>query len=256
MTRAYYEREGDRYVPTDYVTGPWDPEMSHAGPPAGLVIGAIVDSAPDMGITRVTFEIPRGIPKVPCRVSVEELRGGRKVRFVRATLQSADGADLMTAHAWMMRTREGSVPVSDPVPLDLPPPDACEPFGIDFGSPGYMDGVEMRRARGTPFGAGPAAIWIRQVMPLVDGEAADPYTRCGVFGDLGNGISAMEPLSDLLAINTDLTLYLSRRPTSEWMAMSSVTVSHGMGLGMTDSMVYDAAGFVGKANQSIFIDRR
>ena len=256
MTEASYTRAGDIYTPTEYVTGPWDPDLCHAGPPAGLLLDAIAKDAPSMGISRITYEIPRGIPKTPCRVRIDELRGGRKVRLVDATLEDLDGRALMSARAWMIRVEREGIPTSNPFPLDMPPPDECEPVFFPFDGVGYMDAVEMRRIDGTPFHGGPAAIWIRQTIPLVLGEEADPYARCGVFGDLGNGIAAMGSMADLMAINTDLTLYITRRPTSEWMALSSLTISHGLGLGMTDSLVYDASGFVGKANQSIYIDRR
>lgn len=113
----------------------------------------------------------------------------------------------------------------------------------------------MRTASGNPFMGGPAAIRIRRSIPLIDGETADPYALFGLFGTLGNGIAAIEPLNQLLAVNTDLTVCMARRPIGEWIASESLTISQGLGLGMTDSLVYDATGFVGKANQSIFFDR-
>ena len=256
MIEASYSRTGDIYTPTDFTTGPWDPDLCHAGPPAGLLLDALARSASEMMITRVTYEIPRGIPKVPCRIFIEELRGGRKVRLLEARLEDLEGATLMTARAWSIRVKREGIPVHDPIPLDFPPPEACEPLLFPFDGIGYMDAVEMRTISGQPFRGGDGAIWIRQTMPLVHGEESDPYARCGVFGDLGNGIAAMGSMADLMAINTDVTLYLSRRPASEWMALSSLTISHGLGLGITDSLVYDASGFVGKANQSIYIDRR
>ena len=256
MTKAFYVRSGSTFAPTDYVTGPWDPDLSHAGPPAALLLNAVAQQAEDMGISRATFEIPRGIPKVPCTIEIEDVRPGAKIRLLRASLRSETDDVLMSAHMWCIRTTHKGLPTSDPYPLELPSVDECEPFGLDFGvSLGYMDGVDMRIARGTPFLGGPAAIWIRQTIPLIDGESADPYALCGMFGDLGNGISAIEPLNQLFAVNTDLTLYMARRPIGEWVASESLTISHGLGLGMTDSLVYDATGFVGKANQSIFFDR-
>lgn len=256
MTKAFYVRSGSTFTPTEYVTGPWDPDLSHAGPPASLLLNAVAHEAGDMGISRATFEIPRGIPKVPCTIEIDDIRPGSKIRLVRATLRSETDDVLMSAHVWCIRTTDKGLPQSDPYPLDLPAVDECEPFGFNFGDfLGYMDGVDMRIARGTPFLGGPAAIWIRQTIPLIDGETADPYALCGMFGDLGNGISAIEPLNQLLAVNTDLTLYMARRPIGEWVASESLTISHGLGLGMTDSLVYDATGFVGKANQSIFFDR-
>ena len=256
MTAAFYRRSGDLVIPTDYVTGPWDPEMSHAGPPAGLLASAIARSAPDMGVTRITYEIPRGVPKVPATIGVSELRPGTKVRMVEATLEGTDGTALMTARAWMMRITE-AMPTSDPFPLDVPPPAECEPLTFPLPGIGYMHGVEMRRIDGDPFRrGGRAAIWIRSTLPLVDGEEDDPHGRMGLFGDLGNGIAAVEPMQELMAINTDLTLYIARPPVAEWMAIRAAAVTDGRGLGMTHSLVYDASGFVGAANQSIFIDRR
>lgn len=256
MTAAFYLRTESGFTPTEYVTGPWDPDLCHAGPPAALVLNSVAGAIGTMGITRASFEIPRGIPKVPCTVRIDDIRSGTKIRLLRAELRSLADDLLMSANVWCIRTTTTPLPASDPYPLQLPSVEESERFSLDFGvSLGYTDGVEMRIASGTPFRGGPAAIWIRQTIPLIHGETADPYALCGMFGDLGNGISAIEPLNRLVAINTDLTVYLARRPIGEWIAMESLTISQGLGLGMTDSLVYDADGFVGKANQSIFFDR-
>ncbi len=255
MTKAFYERTGDGFTPTDYVTGPWADDLSHAGPPAALLLNEIAARAEGMGITRATFEIPVPIPKVPYRIVIEDLRGGRKIRLVHADLITPDDTKVMSVNAWCMRTTDAGLPTSDPYSLDFPDPDDCAPMrmhlrdGID-----YFDGVDARTAEGTPFGGGPSTIWVRQTVPLISGELSHPYARCGLFGDLANGTAPIVPFGEILAINTDLTLYLSRAPESEWMALKSLTISHGLGLGMTDSLVYDASGFVGRANQSVFFD--
>ena len=254
---AFYERTTDGFHPTEYVTGPWDPRMSHAGPPAALLINEIDAAVPGMEITKVSFEIPRGIPKVPYRIMVDVVRPGRRIQHVDAAIVDPDGSTLMSASASCIRFLDApTLPVGEAPPLDLRPPEDCEPLSFRITSGlGYMDGVEMRTAEGTPFRGGPAAIWIRQVIPLIGGEATDPMTRCGLFGDLGNGISALAPFNELLCINTDLSLYIARNPESDWIGMRSTTVTSGLGLGMTDSVVYDASGFVARANQSIFFDR-
>lgn len=256
MSDAYYRRIDGGFAPTQMVAGPWSADASHAGPPAAILLQELAGNADPMLFTRATFEIPGPIPIVPYRVEIETARPGRRIQMLRASLSRMDTGDpVMTATAWAMRAKEG-LPSHIPFTDSFPPPDQCERFEYSIPHGSYMDGVEMRTIEGTPFGGGGAAIWVRQTKPLIDGEEADPYTLCGMFGDLGNGISALAPLTEITPINTDITLYLVRRPHSPWIAMKSLTISHGLGLGMTDSLVYDASGFVGRANQSIFIDRR
>jgi len=256
VSDSYYRRTETGYAPTQLVAGPWSENASHAGPPAALLMHELVQAVDPMLITRVTYEIPGPIPIVPYDVEVEVVRPGRRIQMLRATLKIAEsGTIVMTANSWAMRVHEG-MPSNMPHSDELPSPEDCEVFHFAFPYEGYTDGVEMRRIEGTPFSGGDAAIWVRMVKPLIEGEAADPYTLCGMFGDLGNGISAIGNMQEMLLVNTDLTLYLVRRPESEWIAMKSLTISHGLGLGMTDSLVYDASGFVGRANQSILIDRR
>jgi hypothetical protein len=113
----------------------------------------------------------------------------------------------------------------------------------------------MRVAAGSPFGGGSSTCWIRLLHPVIEGESTNAFARAAAVCDFANGVSAVEPFSEMVAINTDLTIYFSRAPVGEWIALDSRTNSSGLGLGMTDSLVYDASGFVGTTNQSIFFDR-
>ena len=113
----------------------------------------------------------------------------------------------------------------------------------------------MRVASGTPFGGGPAVCWFRLLRPVIHGEQTNRFAYMAALADFANGISALRPFSEMIAINTDLAIYLSREPVGDWVALDSRTNSSGLGLGMTDSLVYDASGFVGTTNQSIFFDR-
>lgn len=88
--------------------------MSHAGPPAALLLNSVAKEVGDMGITRATFEIPRGIPKVPCTVQIEDIRGGGKIRLLRAKLRSETDDVPVSAHVWCIRTVSALLPSSDP----------------------------------------------------------------------------------------------------------------------------------------------
>jgi hypothetical protein len=104
----------------------------------------------------------------------------------------------------------------------------------------------------TAEGFAPSTVLAKQAIPLIAGERAHSYAKCGLFGDLASRTSSILPLGEMLAINVDFTLYLGRATESERLALKTATTSHGLGLGMTDTLVYDASGFVGKANQSVF----
>lgn len=256
MGEALYERDGDVYVPTTYVRGPWSYGHCHGGPPAGLLTTAILNQGPEMAITRVTVDIPGPIPIVPVRVETEVLRPGSKITHIAASLVGLDGVRYASAAGWLMRTTKGIFPASkrtDRVPTDV---EASVPFALNLwgDEPDFSEAVEMRGAEGTPFSGGPATIWARILLPLVANEPTHPAAIATIVSDFQNGVSALAPITELLCVNTDLTVYFAKYPVGDWIALKSTTNSSGLGLGMADSLLYDASGFVGTANQSIFFD--
>jgi hypothetical protein len=234
MTDALYFREDDGFIPTDLTIGPWSREHCHAGPPAALLTTEICRLAPDMGMTRITFDIPSAI------------------------LVGTDGTPYMHASAWLMRKLDDGSPTTERAGKTPRPVDESDPFPLDFWN-GLIDyssqGIEMRVSAGSPFGGGPSTCWFRLLHPVIDGEPTNGFARAAALCDFASGVSAVEPFSEMVAINTDLTIYFSRAPLGDWLALDSRTNSSGLGLGMTDSLVYDASGFVGTTNQSIFFDR-
>ncbi|MCL1595679.1 MAG: thioesterase family protein [Actinomycetia bacterium] len=252
---SFYTTDRGQYTPTDYVTGPWDDDHCHAGPPCALLTHGIHSVAMHMGMSRITFEIERQIPKRPVRIHTEVLRGGRKVQLIKGQLIGDDGRTYLTAHAWLMRIDTTVAPtVAWDGPLPKPVKDSPH-FGMSFhDTTDIFDGTDLRTAAGTPFGEGPATVWVRQRYPLIEGQVVSPYSTMVFACDWPNGFARLATFDKLIAINTDLTVYFARKPVGDWIAMEAKTISQGLGLGMTDSLVYDASGFVGRSNQSIFFD--
>ncbi|MCL1599338.1 MAG: thioesterase family protein [Actinomycetia bacterium] len=250
-----YRHDAGRFTPTDLVTGPWDADHCHGGPPCALLTHGIHTVCPDMAMSRITFEIMHQIPKRPVTIRTEVIRGGKRVQLVRGDLIGDEGRPYLTAHAWLMRIDDEGVPLmphQGPLP---PPPESCPPFAFQVrDTPDIFDAMEGRSAMGVPFASSPATAWIRQTVPLVEGLDTSVYAKVAFAADSANGIARLAPFEDLLAINTDLTIYFARPPVGEWVAIEASTISLGLGLGMTDSLVYDASGFVGRSNQSIYLD--
>ena len=123
------------------------------------------------------------------------------------------------------------------------------------GAFGYADLVENRVAEGQIFN-GPCAVWFRMNHPLVKGETPSPYQRVAVAADSGNGISAALDFRKYVFVNCDLTINLFRRPVGEWICLESRSLFGGNGCGLAESALYDEAGLIGRATQSLAVRLR
>jgi hypothetical protein len=92
--------------------------------------------------------------------------------------------------------------------------------------------------------------------PLIEGESPSPYQRVAVAADSGNGISAALDFGKYIFLNCDLTINLFRRPVGEWICLQSRSLFGGNGCGLAESALYDEAGLVGRATQSLAVRLR
>jgi hypothetical protein len=93
-------------------------------------------------------------------------------------------------------------------------------------------------------------------VPLVEGEEATPLQRLAAAGDFGNGISSPLDWDEYLFINPDLTLYIDRPPQGEWICLDARTTIAEGGIGVSESVLYDRAGMVGRATQALLVAPR
>jgi hypothetical protein len=253
VTGAFYARDGDAFVPSELTRGPWDPQAQHAGPPAGLLAGALERCEPREGtrIGRITIEILGPVPLAPLTIGAAVTRPGRSVEWLQASLSSPDG-EVMRASAW--RVAAGDVRM-DPDPPPSGPDQGREreffPTGQDAG---YHTAMEYRFVRGGFVEPGPAMVWMRMRGPLVDGAETSPLERLMVVADVGNGVSAVLDWREYVFINTELTVHLLHPPQGEWVGVDAVTRVDGVGL--AESELWDEHTRVGRAAQTLLVRRR
>ena len=255
---SFFRGDGDVFEPSELTRGPWDPDSQHAGPPAAL-LGRAIERCDGEGthVGRVTVEVLRPVPMTPLTVSAEIVRPGRSVELVEASLSDRDG-EVMLARAWRLK--------AEPVELDPPPPDeppahgpadgtAKEffPTGVDVG---WHTAMEFRFVTGAYLELGPALVWMRMRHPLVEGEDPTPLQRVLVAADAGNGVSAALDYRRFIFINTDLTVHLHRAPTTEWVCLDAVTQLDAAGVGMSDTLLWDERGRIGRAAQTLLVASR
>ncbi len=118
------------------------------------------------------------------------------------------------------------------------------------------DAVEMRFVCGAFGERGPSTAWFRLRRPLVRGEVASPLQRLAAAADFGNGISATLSWDDWVFINPDLTLYVERQPSGEWICLQARTRIAAGGIGVSESVLYDERGRIGRATQALLVARR
>jgi hypothetical protein len=257
---AFFELDGDQFRPTVLTRGPWRPEHQHGGPPAALMARAIegaMGQADSFQLARFTIDFLRPVPIATLlSVRVERVRDGRRARGYAAVLWAGEEA-VARATALALRT-ERPVPAPDPVRERLLPlPEEAEPFRFPFfrETIGYPTAIESRLARGA-IGSGRAAAWMRQRVPLVQGEAPSPTQRLLVVADSGSGVGAvLDSVRFVPFINADLSVSLHRLPDGEWIGLDSVTTLEPHGVGLTRTGLYDVHGAIGEGLQALVAGR-
>jgi hypothetical protein len=260
VSDAFYVRDGDAFLPTPWTRGPWDPDAQHAGPPAALVARALECLEPDGGwqVARFTLEILRPIPLTPLRVDARVVRPGKRVQYAEGSLQDERG-EVARASAWQIRRADEPVAAAGQEPLPFARPDDVGPapvFDPPWEGDSYFTAMEWRVARGAFFEPGPAALWMRSRVALVDEEETSPLSRVLVVADSGNGISSVASPLEYLFINTELTVHLFRLPVGEWVCLDAVSRIDPGGIGVAESVLWDESGRLGRGNQALLVARR
>ena len=260
MSDAIFRREGDLFIPTDFARGPWTPDAQHGGAPAALLARAVerFEGGEAMFVARLTIELLRPVPIAPLAVRAALARPGRKVQLVTASIFSGDTE---VARAVGLRIRRGQIdlPADLPHPAPPPAPERGEfhrpPWALDYRG-FHSHAVEHRFVAGGFDRPGPATDWIRLLLPVVEGEEISPLCRVAAAADFGNGVSwVLSRVEGYSFINPDLTIYLHRLPEGEWVCLDSVTRPETNGVGFAESALYDERGLIGRAMQSLIVER-
>ena len=259
MSGAFYLPLSDeRYEATEHTSGPWDPGLQHAGPPAALVARALerCEPRPEMVLSRITCEILHAVPVAEVRVTARVTRPGRSVELLEASLE-ANGREVVRASAWRVLRADGPLTPAEPDPADQPPPlpDDEAPMPAQLES-GYLRAVEWRPVRGGFLSPGPATAWTRLRVPVVEGEEPSGIERVMAVADSGNGISGVLDMKKWWFINPELTVHFEREPRGGWICLDAATAIQPGGAGLALSRLSDLDGTVARGAQTLYVAPR
>jgi hypothetical protein len=253
-----FERDGDRFVPSQLTRGPWDPNAMNGGAVSALC-AAVAEQYDDRGaarsdqqlVARLTVDLLRPVPLAPLVVRTTAMRPGRKVQIVGVEIVVGDRT-VATASAVRMRTEALELPEpsedSAPVFIDHParlvePRDDLRSF--------HAHALEMRSLPGRP-----VSVWAKLTCDVVAGEPASAQQRAAAIADMGSGMSPIVPFAEWTFPNVDVDLHLHRAPKGEWLNLTTSTQAANEGIGMAVAAMSDVHGRCGQVVQSVLIERR
>jgi hypothetical protein len=210
----------------------------------------------DLRLARISMDFLGPIPRREFRVEVSPLKPGRQTYLSEARM-IVDGKVVVTARGWHIAA--GPKPPVE-TPDRLPPPLPAEAAGrqVFFGLEnwGYGDAIEWRFTSGGFDKTGPAEVWTRVRLPLVDGEEITGQARALLIADSANGLSAELPMTEWLSIPPAMTTTLLRPADGEWVHLACRTELSSDGLGLSHGDLYDAGGHLGEVSQPLLVRRR
>lgn len=255
---AIYRIEGTTAHTSPAAGGPWDAKLQHGAAPSSLICWAVerLPAPVPMRVARLTVDLMRPVPVAPLTVETEVLREGKKIQLVAARLL-ADGKEVVRATALRIRREKRELPN----PAGCPPHDVRAPeFGhrpnSAMSSTPFLRGIDMSTVRGAFQQPGPAAVWYRAHLPIVEGAEISPLMRAVIAADFCNGTSAVLDYRDWTFINADLTVSLAREPVGDWILLDAETWAGPDSTGIASAKLGDREGYFGRAVQSVLFEKR
>lgn len=256
---AYFACDGAVLLPDPVAEGPWGPSISgHVV--GGVLARALEESGGQEGLqpARLTVDLLRPTGIEPLEVRTTLSRDGRRIRLVDAELVQ-DGVVTARATAVFLRRAEQptgdvwSAPVTmpplppDPGPLPADLPMFVWGYGGDGMSGGAMGFTEWHGA------AGPKYAWIRQLRPLVAGEALSPFVEVAMAGDATSALTHWGT-GGLRFINADYTLTLTRLPRGPHIGLAALVHTSHQGIASGVAAVFDEHGPIGNAMAAALVN--
>lgn len=250
---------GELLESTRLAAAEWYDDGQHGGTVSALITRAVehLPSLVPMQVARVTVELFRVVPVAPLEVVASILREGKRIQTSEVRVLAGDTE---MARGVVQRLRVTELP--NRYPTASPPDrlDEIRPFAglLPFRDEGRVsfarNAVDVVESVGSFLEPGPATVWFRINVPLVDGEELSPTQRAVISADFSNGLSRLASPRETVFMNSDLTVRIVRPPVGEWVAVSGDSVWDSGGRGVADSRLFDADGWFGTAGQTLYLD--
>lgn len=254
-----FSRSGDLWVPDAYAAGPF--RGLYGGAVAGLVGAAIEEHARNEGWgvpLSSSVTILRPAPLSPLATEISVLQAGRRNAVAECVLRDP-ATDKIIA--------KGQAIFVQPAP-NTSAPLVPEPQGAQWNvdpetllqwqngrRPEHVNFLHILDMRDeTDANGQPTIRWSRMMRPLM------PFpSRLGALFAAADNASAFWLSAsgawptDFGFPNVDVSVHVSRAPQGEWIGLLPDALLHQTGMGMSEGVLYDQAGVLGRTCQTNLI---
>ncbi len=259
LISSFFRQTGDgKFEPTEATIGPWSSDLQHGGPPSALLTNALrtFPSPENFIIARVTIEFFCAVPVKPCKIKIEKIRSGKKVELLRGEYIS-EGKTVLLAHAWRIKPQSGITrSISDGFKAPILPGPQVQKFFEGMDSFPYGEALEWRFTEGAFYKVGPATVWVRPRIPLIEGHEINGLESLILMLDSANGISSELNILNWTFVPVDMTVGFYRDPIGSWVGMKARTSIGNEGIGQTTTTTFDTNGSIGHSIHTLFVSPR
>ena len=249
----FFTRTATGFQPTPMSRGPWDPKSLHGRVMAGLLGYEIERTLNDPAFmpARLTVDMYRLPDLSPVEVTTRVIRDGGRLKVIDAEFFSAGVSSARATCQLLRRTENPEGTIWEPPNWDAPLPAALPP--PDDGRTGNM--WATKRVTGDFGGTGKRQLWMGEVRDLIEGVPLTPFTRAALAADFASPFANAGD-KGLGYINSDLTLYLHRLPTTMWIGFEVVNHHATAGVAVGECFLYDEEGPIGSSTVCALAQRR
>ncbi len=245
------------YEPNPVCRGPWGPATLHGRVVAGLLAREAEQmwGAEGMRVGRLTVDLYRMPVFEPVHLRSTLVRETRRIKIVDTEFVNGGKPAGRASVVFLKESENADGDVWGPPPWDAPGPETVPAPPPPEGRGDWKPMWDMRTIEGGFDSYGQKRCWIREVRPLVEGEELTPLQRVALAADLASPLTNSGS-NGLHYLNTDITLYLHRYPTTEWIGFETGGHHASDGIAVATCMLYDEEGTIGRSTVAAIANRR
>lgn len=241
--------DGNRYLPTDWAIGPWDPQLLHGGASAALLTHGIeaMQPDPDWLPAKLNFDFFRPIRKTPMTLRAEVVREGKRVRLVDVFLAEEGGVVARASGFVIAPTRDAPASALSAIHAPVSWQDLKPVLDPGTGRHRQFNSKIEFRPTTAPFSGPGISVWLKANYALLPDTPLTPACRTAALSDFANAIGIWSDPTRRGFINADIALSTYRRQRGDWICLESVARPDGDGIAVSTVRLYDEAGLFGSA---------